>query len=542
MGVDISEWKNPVDTDLSSESYLSMSAQFEDFLGRSGTFGSLIFSRDDTEPQPQPSKHPPPPSEDSTKKLILMEEFPNTFTSTSLALRAFRTPILQFLASNTSSALSSHTTTMTIRPLIMIITETTCSTSPSDSFTAHRLLGPSILSHPATTILEFNPIAPTLLLKALDLVLQKEARHSLRRRIPGPTVLKKLAEVGDVRSAIGSLEFLCLRGGDADDWSGRIASKSKKGSAAMSKMEQRTLELVSQRESSLGLFHAVGKVVYNKREAPTGTNRPAQPPDYLPQHARLKVSEVAVDALIDETGTDPRTFIATLHENYVPSCEGVSFTDNLNDCIDTLSDADLLTSGHGGRGNYQARITEELRQDEIAFQIAVRGLLFALPYPVKRATHPIKGGGNRMEAFKMRYPMSMRLARQKEEMEGLVERWSSRTGDEHSLSGRCTASNEELLLERLPYIAKIERRKGGSRSGNEVEKITTFRGIGSGSEEQSDDDELEAEAARDRAAMPPPAAPGGGLGVGGGKGLLGATTQLEDRVEKLWLSEDDIED
>jgi len=542
MGVDISEWKNPVDTDFSSESYLSMSAQFEDFLGRSGRFGSLTFSRDDTEPQPQPSKHPPPRSEDNTKKLILMEEFPNTFTSTSLALRAFRTSILQFLASNTSSALSYHTTTLTIRPLVMIITETTSSTSPSDNFTAHRLLGPSILSHSATSILEFNPIAPTLLLKALDLVLQKEARHSLRRRIPGPTVLKQLAEVGDVRSAIGSLEFLCLRGGDADDWSGRIASKSKKATAAMSKMEQRTLELVSQRETSLGLFHAVGKVVYNKREESTSTNRPAQPPNYLPQYARLKVSDVAVDALIDETGTDPRTFIAALHENYVPSCEGASFTDNLNDCIDALSDADLLVFGHGGRGNFQARITEELRQDEIAFQIAVRGLLFALPYPVKRATHPVKTGGNRLEAFKMRYPMSMRLARQMEEMEELVERWNSRAGDEHSLSGRSTASNEELLLERLPYIAKIGRGKWGSTGGNEVDKITTFRGIGSASEEQSDDDELATEAARDRAAMPPPAAPGGGLGVGGGKGLLGATTQLEDGVEKLWLSEDDIED
>lgn len=537
IGVDISEWKNPVDTDFSSESYLSMSAQFEDFLGRSGRFGSLTFSRDDTEPQPQPSKHPPPPSDDNTKKLILMEEFPNTFTSTSLALRAFRTSILQFLTSNTTSALSPHTTTMTIHPLIMIITETTSSTSPSDNFTAHRLLGPSILSHPTTTILEFNPIAPTLLLKALDLVLQKEARHSLRRRIPGPAVLKQLAEVGDVRSAIGSLEFLCLRGGDADDWSGRIAGKSKKGTAAMSKTEQRTLELVSQRESSLGLFHAVGRVVYNKREEPTSTNRPPQPPDHLPQHVRLKVSEVAVDALIDETGTDPRTFIAALHENYVPSCESASFTDHLNDCIDALSDADILISRHGGRGNYQSRITEELRQDEIAFQVAVRGLLFALPHPVKRAAHPVKDGGNRLEAFKMRYPMSLRLARQMEETAELVERWSSRAGDECSLSGRCTASNEELLLERLPYIAKIEQRKGGSRSGTEVEKITTFRGTGSAGEEQSDDDELVVEAARDRAAMPPPAASGGGA-----RGLLGATPQLEDGVEKLWLSEDEIED
>lgn len=533
IGVDISEWKNPIDTDFSSESYLSMSAQFEDFLGRSGRFDSLTFSRDDTEPQPQPSKHPPPPSEDNTNKLILMEEFPNTFTSTSLALRAFRTSILQFLASNTSSALASHTTTMTIRPLVMIITETSSSTSPSDNFTAHRLLGPSILSHPTTTILEFNPVAPTLLLKALDLVLQKEARHSLRRRIPGPAVLKQLAEVGDVRSAIGSLEFLCLRGGDADDWSGRIAAKSKKGTAAMSKTEQRTLELVSQRESSLGLFHAVGKVVYNKRAEPTSTNRPTQPPDHLPQHVRSKVSEVAVDALIDETGTDPRTFVAALHENYVPSCEGASFTDHLNDCIDALSDADTLISRHGGRANHQSTITEELRQDEIAFQTAVRGLLFALPHPVNRAAHPVKNGGNRMEAFHMRYPMSLRLARQMEETQELVERWSSRAaGDGSSLGGRGTASNEELLLERLPYIAKIDRGKGASRSGTEIERMTTFRGVGSAGEEQSEDDEPAAEAARDRAAMRPR----------GGRGLLGATTQLEEGVEKLWLSEDEIED
>lgn len=532
MGVTVSEWKNPVDTDFSSESYLSMSAQFEDFLGRTWRFGSLTFSRDDTEPQPQPSKHPPSPTEDKTKKLILMEEFPNTFTSTSLALRAFRTSILQFLSSSTIPALSSNTTAVTIRPLIMIITETTSSLSPSDNFTAHRLLGPSILSHPATTILEFNPIAPTLLLKALDLVLQKEARHSLRRRIPGPTVLKQLAEVGDVRSAIGSLEFLCLRSGDTNDWSGRIASKSKKTTAAMSKTEQRILELVSHRESTLGLFHAVGKVIYNKRDSPPITNTPpTQPPPHLPQHARLKVSEVAINALIDDTGTDPRTFIAALHENYVPSCAGPAFVDDLNACIDALSDADLLTPHH-----HQASITEELRQDELAFQIAVRGLLFALPHPVKRAAHPVKGGGNRLEAFKMRYPMSMRLGRQMEDVEEVVECWGRRAG--------CVVAREELVLERLPFVARIE----GGREG-EVERIVTFGGVGAMGEE---DEEEEGE----EAGVGVGAGAGGGVGVGGGKGggggkgsgvsgaegLLGGTTQLEEGVEKLWLSEDEIED
>ncbi len=127
-----------------------------------------------------------------------------------------------------------------------------------------------------------------------------------------------------------------------------------------------------------------------------------------------------------------------------------------------------------------------------------------------------------MEAFKMRYPMSMRLARQMEEMGELVEGWSSRAGG--------TASKEELLLERLPYVARIEGRKGG---GGEVERITTFRGIGAAGEEMEDEEEA--------AGGGLPAALDGGVGVGGGKGT-GAGTGLEEGVEKLWLSEDDIED
>ena len=534
MDVGITEWKNPVDTEFLSESYLSMSAQFEDFLGRSEKFGSLILSGDETNTDPRPPTQPLSPAKKDAKKLILMEEFPSTFNSTSVALRSFRTAILQHLAPSDLSSRFLETSPTSIHPLIMIITETTTSTSSSDNFTAHRLLGPAILSHPATTVIEFNAVAPTLLVKALEVVLQKDARQSLRRRIPGPSVLKHLAEMGDIRSAIGSLEFLCLRGGDDEDWSGRVASKSKKGStSAMSKMEQRSLELVSRRESSLGLFHAVGKVVYNKREEPTIANRPSQPPEHLPQHTRLKVSEAHTDTLIDETGTDPRTFIAALHENYVPSCEGPSFTDNLNDCIDALSDADLLTSEHSSRGNQQSKVTEELRQDELAFHIAVRGILFALPYPVKRVAHPVKGGASKAEAFKMRYPMSMRIGRQKEEMEEMVERWMHRAmagaEDELSVAGRATASSAELLLERLPYVARIGEKKNVFWGGSDLEKITTFRGSKLASAEQSEEDELEADAAKDRAMMPPP------------KGLPGAGTQVDEGFGKLYLSDDDIE-
>lgn len=531
MELGLAEWTNPSDTDFSSESYLSMSAQFEDFLGRSGKYGSLTFNQKQTS---EPSEQLSQPSGNDSNRLILMEEFPSIFSSTSLALRSFRTSILRYLASNDSST----TSPVSNRPLVMIITESISSASSSDSFTAHRLLGPPILSHPATTLIEFNPVAPTLLLKALELVLQKDARHTGRRRIPGPAVLKHLAETGDIRSAIGSLEFLCLRGGNDEEWSGRMASRSRKSSAtAMSKMEQRSLELVSQRERSIGLFHAVGKVVYNKREEPTIANRPTQPPEYLPQHVRLRISEVAVDTLIDEAGTDPRAFIAALHENYVPSCESSSFTDHLNDCIDSLSDADLLTPKYGGRRSFRGNVTEELRQDEISFHVAARGILFALPFPVKRATHPVKGGANKTEAFKMRYPMSMRISRQMEEKRGLVERWSSRAmmaaGDGDSIARRATASDERLILERLPYVAKIERWRHTLIEGSELEEVTTFHGIKALGEEQLSDDEIRAEAIKDRALMPPPAKP---------RDLLATAPQFDDIVGKLYLSDDDIED
>ena len=560
MGLELSEWRNPVDSSFSSEAYISMSAQFEDFLGRSGRFGTLNFCPTPVSSKPRDYGRTPSSSSSSNnmaRKLILMEEFPNTFMSTSQALRTFRANILQYLFANTPtsglfvrSQLEAQTSCM---PLVMIITETSTDgmTSSSESFTAHRLLGPEILTHPGTSIIDFNPVAPTLLAKALELVIQKEARQSGRRKIPGPSVLKKLGEVGDIRSAISSLEFLCLRGGDGDDWGGRVASKSKKGAnSALTKMEKASLELLSQREASLGLFHAVGKVVYNKREEPLPANRPSQPPAHLPQHARLKTSEVSVDTLMDETGTDPRTFIAALHENYVLSCESDDFSDTLNGCIDAISDSDMLIPGRAGlssssRGPYQGTAADDLRQDEIAFQTAVRGLLFALPYPVKRTSHPVKGGGKN-DTYKMFYPTSMRLGRQMEEVEALVEGWSHRTrtvptsndsSDEGLAIIRTHSTSAELILERLPFLAKIQRARAHGSLSADLEKITQFNGIHVSTDEPFGEDDLVMNARRDKTMMPPPPVP-----LRGGKGSLEVMKPLDEDTGKLYLSDDDIED
>ena len=598
LNASISEWKNPVGTVFSSEGFVSASAQFEEFLGRSGQFGSLELCSPTATRETLSQLPPSQERRDSARKAMLVEEFPNTFMRNSSVLNSFRFSIMQHLAARASSlgALSrDQQNPQKITPLILIISETllTTSTASADSFTAHRLLGREILSHPCVTMIEFNSIAHTILTKALELVIQKEARTSGRRRIPGPTVLKKLGEVGDVRSAIGSLEFLCIRGDDSSDWSGRVASKSQRGAkngTMATKMEQETMELVTQREASLGIFHAVGKVVYNKRDEP---NRPTlQPPDHLHEYARLKVSGVSVDQLIDETGTDTSTFIAALHENYALSCDGPSFMESINGCLDALSDSDLLGPSRGGsirsRGvgggfganNHQGAVSETLRQEEIGFQLAVRGILFALPYPVKRQSLPMSGksrGTTKGNAFKMFYPTSVQLWKQTEEISDQInlvadsilpsagnagpstmKQWhepSVESADEDASLSRSSGSNSsyrEMVLDRLPYMTMIERHNPYSRLLSQLETITQFHGIDAPDDDAPDDDAGDdtanvTEWATDRPAEPKASASRPAFGLS--TGIVEKKAQgfdrippIEGEIEKLVLSDDEIED
>ena len=586
MHFELLDWSNPAGSQVFSAGYSSMSAQFEEFLGRGGRFNALSFddiARLDNEKSP-------PPENATQQKVILLEEFPNTFLSSSAVLHSFRSNILQYLSLSTlfrEPFLSTPAAgNVNVIPIVMVITESRMGTNAAacDSFTAHRLLGSEILSHPSTSTIEFNAMAPTFIAKALDLVIQKEARQSGRRRIPGPSLLKQLGEVGDVRSAIGSLEFLCLRAADNDDWGGSVASRAKKGvnASALTQMERASLEMVTHRESSLGLFHAVGKVVYNKRDdVPIGNKSPEQPPDHLLEHRRPRISQLSVDQLIDETGTETGTFISALHENYVLSCEGPSTLESLNGCIEALSDSDLLLSPRGFRlGSYSSQVaaTDVLRQDEISFHVAVRGLLFALPDPVKRPSHPLPGKeSDKGGAYKMFYPTSIRLSRQMEEIDGLIDRWNDRlrvgnislkrsgcgdgqrfaalklkgfgrrgedvprsSNDEHSpvrKSLGCTRI--ELVRERLPFMTRIAQRSAVSTHLGELEKITQFHGINTPSEETSDDEDtaegVPAVSARSQ----------GGVDRIAEQPCKGAETivlPVEEEVGMLYLTDDDIED
>ena len=521
LGIHMHEWKNPASSMTASEGIVSTTAQFEDFVGRAGAFGSLTFDG----PQQTPTQVAP--STDSRQRqLVLVEEFPNTFARASPAVQSFRSSVLNFLAATTPSATTFFARqaglAQSVTPIVMIISETLLSTNTAaaDSFTAHRLLGPEILTHPGISVIEFNPIAPTYMTKALDLIVVKEARKSGRRSTVGPQVIQQLAELGDVRSAVSSLEFLCLRGDESEGWGAKVNFSKKKSpkDVPITKMERESLELVSRRESTLGIFHAVGRVVYNKRLPEDSNNPVPQPPHSFPERRRPKASEVNLDTLIDELGTDTHTFTAALHENYVLSCGGADSEetmDSVDGCIEALSDADLLSPdrfGAGsGRRNLQGTSADNLRQDEMCFQTSVRGLLYNLPHPVKRMAPPpgvmgIKAKGQGAStgppksgnAFVMYYPASLRIWQQQEESNGLLELWVSRaqrgellstdsgsskhapfsggvetwkrnitpstsnhqSNDElpPTLLGSGRSARYEMLLERLPYLTTILRK------------------------------------------------------------------------------------
>ncbi|KAI4177955.1 MAG: hypothetical protein LQ343_000039 [Gyalolechia ehrenbergii] len=605
MDMNMLEWKNPALSDFTSENYLSASAQFEEFLERSGKFSSLQIT---SNKHVNASRRSPSPTQgdlESKKRLILVEEFPNISTSNTTSVQSFRTSVLRYLmtdqAGKHGSTMKDNDAPDMTMPLVMIVTESQLNsvTSTIDSFTAHRLLGADILNHPNTDMIEFNSVAPTYITKALNLVIHKEARDSGRRRVPGPLVIKRLSEVGDVRNAIGSLEFLYLKSQENEDWGGKVVSKGKKGAknaAALTKMEEESLGLVTQREASLGLFHAVGKVIYNKREGDghvqSPTNPPTQPPDHLPQHVRLRPPDVSVDALINETGTDTQTFVAALHENYVTSCAGDAFTDTLNACIEYLSDTDVLTSERCGRyrGNFtfQGAAMDSLKQDEIAFQVAVRGLLFSLPYPVKRAAllAGVAGRtGGKGDAFKMFYPTSVRLGKQTQEIEEMVECYmrrqsgggastasfgggcGARMGDEvfswaqqtilqqsgqggSDRVGACTApSKDATVLETLPYAAVIERHRPGSMFAEELRQITSFTGEVQPTTEETPDEmgTKRSVSGRKPERFPAILVPQANTaqrqeGVTQADGNSQATMDIEPTVGHLFLSDDDIED
>ncbi|KAF2210835.1 hypothetical protein CERZMDRAFT_44370 [Cercospora zeae-maydis SCOH1-5] len=594
IGIELIEWKARAAFETAAESFATSANEFSEFLARAGKVRGLTLSNGiAAEIEAGMSSLRPQDSTSRTRQqALLVEEFPDTSSKTSGTLQSFRTALAQYIMSTVPA------NTLPI-PIVMVISEILLSTNTAsaDSFTAHRLLGPELVANPYINTIEFNSVAPTFLTKALELVVVKEARVSGRRKTPGAEILKRLAQAGDIRSAVTTLEFLCVRG-DEGDWSSKVAftkPKHPRASVPATEAEREALKLIRNRESSLGLFHSVGKVVYNKRVEPSKSSPVPQPPPWLSQSSRLQVTETDPDTLIDELGTDTSTFIAALHENYAVSCAAPTAEqslDSLLGCMESLSDSDLLSPDRFpiGRRALSGSSIDTLRQDEMCFQVAVRGLLFSLPYPVHRSE---AAGGKRSDAYRMFYPASLRLWRKREEVEtsldAVIDKVLLRVDDSGANFDSCTGvakwtrgntvakspdqsdpfsalegapklsaqAKVEVLLERLPYMTHIlGPARNPSRQHELRDRIMSITRVdGTGLPNDDDDTDLpdlsEAEADAEQWSTDRPDTDVKASSTTPSKArtprkppimFQGINSPVERRVQSLILEDDDIED
>ena len=302
-----------------------------------------------------------------------------------------------------------------------------------------------------------------MLLKILEGTLKRAAPSFRERKTISAPLLRHLSESGDIRSAIASLEFLFLA------QSRTPTSSSSSGTIAVGAL--------AQRETVLELFHAVGKVVYNKRHkldsAPSGSTRrsPTLVPDF------------DVQQVIDETGRDASTFVAALHQNMAASCAGPDFVDSLEACVSALSDADVLAPDGlaaraagvpGGGWTYSANL-DALRQTAISTSVAVRGVLAGLPYPVNRKAAAGSGAAARA-SFKMFYPESMRLRNRAADFAATAER-VLRTYRRNVADG-AVVQGPEFVIELVPYLAMIATAAGGP-VGKELRDLARYETLSS---------------------------------------------------------------
>ncbi|PWY65281.1 cell cycle checkpoint protein rad17 [Aspergillus sclerotioniger CBS 115572] len=499
LGFDILEWRNPSPSESATKAQVSIAARFDDFLERGNEFQGLDL---DGGTGSSGARYTYSNAYTSRRRVILIEEFP-ALAGPSSSLNSFRLTLLRYLAMITQEKPHLEPDTLQGSPIVIIVSETLLDSRsfPSDNLTAHRLLGPELYNHPRTSIIDFNSIAPTIMYKALNLVLEKEASLSKHERFPSSAILHNISKTGDIRSAIASLEFVCVNHERFKKLAGppSKAGVSKRATATLTPLERDTMEAITQRETSLGLFHAIGKVVYNKRVDPgsTGGTQVVSPPGHLKHHERPQLSQVCVNELVDEAGIDNQTFISALHENYVPSCNSLSFTDCLDGCIGALSDSDVLSSDTRGRSRFGGQGlgrsnagADSLRQEDLSYQVATRGILFGLPYPVKRSMSAKACPSHTKSAYKMFFPASLRLLRNMEEIQDLIDLWSNRLLDpfgndraekaaglgsrgSESTAAVTMISRSDLILHQLPYLAILGGNPGHLK---ELVKITGLRG------------------------------------------------------------------
>ncbi|XP_032625432.1 cell cycle checkpoint protein RAD17 isoform X2 [Chelonoidis abingdonii] len=338
LHVQVQEWTNPISLDFRKEDFKdafnyessfqilpsqAQTAVFQDFLLRANKYNKLQMLGESTE---------------ADDKLILIEDMPNQFYRDRDSLHEI---LRRFVRTSRC-------------PLVFIISD-----SLSGDSNQKLLFPKEIQEELCISSISFNPVAPTMMMKVLNRIATAEASMNGEKfAVPDKTSLELICKgcSGDIRSAINSLQFSSLKeySSEKNLWSrkkGNSTSKSnteacrtKKKKKADKTLENQEIQAIGGKDASIFLFHALGKILYCKREPLSDSEFPRLP-SRLSEYER-DILLVHPEDIVEKSHMPGDLFNLYLHQNYVDFFTDI---DDLVRASEYLSTADFLCSNW----NYQ---------------------------------------------------------------------------------------------------------------------------------------------------------------------------------------------
>ncbi|TXT13660.1 hypothetical protein VHUM_01027 [Vanrija humicola] len=421
------------------------------------------------------------------------------------------------------------------------------------------VVGNDVKLGPWCAEVDFLPLAPTFVTKALNRVISLAIPDAAKRPSPGAVQLIAQSSHGDLRSSINSLQVLCTgsalksskkRKTDGDGKPSKATGRGSRGGKGakidVSEEIRAALDAVTRREQSLNLFHALGKVFYNKRLGDPRTDqedaeeldviRKLPPDDPLPEHLedyQRSKSLVQMEAFTGTIPIDASTFALWIHSNIPSFCGEV---DEMSEILDSFCAADVM------------RTDDDIWQSSpqaiaYALHLTVRGSLMGLPSPVIRAnqkvTKPLFFDSYRLERSNASLLDVARghfarkaVASSADWVDGLVD-------DNHAVPWGGLVSKDVLARELVPMAVKVQTLSRTPLLPVSVQPLVLppFSNTGRrGGVELKDDDQVDD-------ADPLDIEMAGEDGLGAPEASHWDTeADVKDKEELGWLADDDIED
>ncbi|KAI1314685.1 Cell cycle checkpoint protein rad17 [Mortierella claussenii] len=400
MGLNIVEWINSVNennviqravipgqdrwrSSSVDEEYIPVMNAFQEFFSRAQRFNPLMTSKGSSERVPGSVAEVL--SGSGRRNIILIEDLPPISAYSSRKI--FQDTITRFANSrsnSTSILVIIVSDVFTKQSTELLFSNSNENRDPA--LTIRTLLPSSVLDridsgskgNARIKQIKFNPIAPTIMKKALRKLIDQEFRTS-HAYAPDTAELDLITEIheGDIRAAINALQFLCYipskKRKRYRDITLRLEEEQLHDSNKLMLHSSENKAAIGQ-DSSLGVFHAVAKVLYNRRDwteprvqfdsdlvkVPAQSFHKARPPlRFNPEKE-----------LIEKLPVEPDLYTLMLHQNYTRHMNTI---EECQTAIEYLCLADQFSASSGSTAGY----TQMIQMQPYVTSLSVRGLLFA---------------------------------------------------------------------------------------------------------------------------------------------------------------------